>query len=280
VSAVHSSPIPKFPQELVEQIISYLIYDNRALLACSATCYSWYIATFPHLHHTLTTDNRSLPGKRGKESSWPNPLRRTYKLGLLPLVKRLRIRPGQRGFHQFTPKKLGGRTLSYFSALTNLQELGIDYLQVSSFMPTIQQCFGHLSPTLQVLALKGPEGSCRQILYFIGLFPNLQDLKLLYPFIWDEQESSADAALGPLSIPPLRGRLTLRCFTRERLIEEMISHFGGLRFRQMDLFGVKSVQLLLDACAETLETLRFYPSGTSRKEFLKRRRERTQVRIL
>ena len=63
-------------------------------------------------------------------------------------------------------------------------------------------------------------------------------------------------------------------------MEEMISLFGGLRFRQMDLFGVKCVQLLLDACAETLETLRFYPTGTSRKEFLKKRRERTQVKIL
>ena len=46
----------------------------------------------------------------------------------------------------------------------------------------------------------------RQILYFIGLFPNLQDLKLHYPFPHDEQECSVDKTLVPLSIPPLRRR--------------------------------------------------------------------------
>ena len=208
---------------------------------------------------------------------WPRPLRRSYNLGLLPLVKRLRIHSGERGFHQFTPKQLGGRTLSYFSALTNLQELGIDYLQVSGFMPNIQRCFGHLSSTLRFLALKEPEGSCRQILYFIGSFPNLQDLKLHYTVPRDEQESTADATLVPLSVPPLRGRLTLTCFTREKLVKEMIYLFGGLRFRQMDLFGVKCVPLLLDACAETLETLRFYPTDGWSEGSLLLRKERTQV---
>ena len=67
------------------------------------------------------------------------------------------------------------------SALTNLQELGIDDLQAFDFMPNIQQCFGHFAPTLRFLALKSPGGSCRQILYFIGLFSSLQDLKTCYP---------------------------------------------------------------------------------------------------
>jgi hypothetical protein len=275
------SPIAELPQELVEQIISHFVYDRRTLLACSATCYSWYIATLPHLHHTLTTDNHSLRDEKGERGFWPRPLRRSYKLGLLPLVKRLRIRLGNRDYNKFTPKQFSWGTLAYFSALTNLQELGIDYLQVSSFLPNIQRCFGHLSPTLRFLALKEPEGSCRQILYFIGFFPNLQDLKLHYPLLRDEQESTADATLVPLSIPPLRGRLTLTCFTREKLVKEMISLFGGLRFRQMDLFGVKCARLLLDACAETLETLRFYPTDAmGRKEILKKKWERTQVRNL
>ena len=35
---------------------------------------------------------------------------------------------------------------------------------------------------------------------------------------------------------------------------------GGVRFRYMDLFGVGDTQILLYACAETLETLRLYPA--------------------
>ena len=150
--------------------------------------------------------------------------------------------------------------MRYFSAFTHLQELGIDYLEVSRFMPNIQQFFGHLSPTLRFLALQKPNGSCRQILYFIGLFPNLQDFKLQHDFTQDEQESAADATLIPLSTPPLRGWLTLTCCKKGILVKNMITLFGGLRFRYMDLFGVTFVRLLLGACTETLETLRFYPT--------------------
>jgi len=160
----------------------------------------------------------------------------------------------------FNPKWLAEPNLRYFSALKNLQELGIDYFRVSDFMPTIQQCFGHFSPTLRFPALKQPMGSCQQILYFIGLFPNLQDLRLHYPFPRDEEEGSVDTTLIPLFVPPLRGRLTLTCFTRVKLLEDMVTFFGGLRFRHMDLFRVKCVRLLLDECRESLETLKLYPS--------------------
>ena len=56
---LHASPITKLPQELVE--LDFFIRDTRALLACSMTCYSWYIAAVPHLHHTLTADNSISP---------------------------------------------------------------------------------------------------------------------------------------------------------------------------------------------------------------------------
>ena len=196
------------------------------------------------------------PGLWGRK--WPRPLKGSYELGLLPLVKRFRVRLNNGG--KFSPEQLGGRTMQCFSALTNLQELGIDNLQVSSFMPNIHLCFGHLSPTLRFLALQKPEGSCRQILYFIGLFPNLQDFKLLYDFTISRRENTADATLIPLSTPPLRGRLTLINCEKRILMKEMITLFDGLRFRHMDIFGVTFARALLDACAETLETLRLYPS--------------------
>ena len=41
----------------------------------------------------------------------------------------------------------------------------------------------------------------------------------------------------------------------------MIHLFGGIRFRCMDLFNVSETQLLVDACAGTLESLRLYPTG-------------------
>ena len=60
-------------------------------------------------------------------------------------------------------------------------------------------------------------------------------------------------------------------------MRDMIVHFGGLHFSHMDIFRVKCVQLLLDACAETLETLRLYPVDEYGKKFLERRMEQTYV---
>jgi len=254
--ALCPSPITRLPQELVELVISYFTHHTRTLLACSMTCYSWYIAAVPHLHHTLTTRSPMVSYDGGK-SHWPRPLRNSYNLGLLPFVKRFRIRTC---IDPFTPKKLEGCTLHYFSALTNLQELGIDELQISTFMPNVQRYFGHSMPTLRSLLLREPRGSSRQILYFIGLFSNLQDLEISYTSPKEEREGMSGTNLVPLSVPPLCGRLILKNFTKERLVKDMITFFGGLHFRYMDLFRVKCVPLLLGACADTLEGLRLYPT--------------------
>lgn len=248
------------PQELVEIIASYLIYNTPALFACSLTCYSWYIAVVPHLHHSLTINSEH--PRYDVKRMWPQTLQECYKLGLLPLVKRFRIRLGFRGV-KFTPEHFDGHTLRYFSALTNLQELGIDNLQVPAFMPDLHRYFGHLAPRLRFLALATPVGSCRQILYFIGLFPNLQDFKLNSPIRAKEEENTP----FPLSTPPLGGRLTLYSFRWEDLVRDMATHFGGLHFRYMDLFKVKCTRLLLHMCAETLDTLRLYPTDPCRMCF-------------
>ena len=259
-------PITKLPQELVEEILSYFIDDIRTLLACSVTCRSWYIGAVRHLHYSLTTYDDSL-APREEKLRWPGPLKQNYELGLLPCVKRLRIRLWRRDVG-FAFERLDEPNLRYFSALKNLRELGIDDLQVSSFMPNLKRCFGHLSPTLRFLSLRQPKGRSREIVYFIGLFPHLQDLKLHYGVLRNEEENIADATLVPLCSPPLQGRLTLVFFTRERIVKDMITLFGGLRFHQMDIFEVKCLPLLLEKCAETLETLKLYPTDPYGEFFL------------
>ena len=132
-------PIARLPQELVEEILSYFIDNTRTLLACSVTCRSWYIGAIRHLHHwaahSLTTYDDSLV-LREEKLRWPGPLKKKYELGLLPCVKRLRIRLWRRDV-AFAFERLDEHNLRYFSTLKNLRELGIDDLQVSSFMPTI-----------------------------------------------------------------------------------------------------------------------------------------------
>ena len=86
-----------------------------------------------------------------------------------------------------------------------------------------------------------------------------------------EQEGTADTDVVPLSVPPLRGRLTLTYLGRDELVKDVIAPFGGLRFRSMDFFGVECMHLLLDACAGTLETLWLYPTDPYGEDFFARK---------
>ena len=252
-------PPCRLPQEVVEMIIAYLAHHTRSLRACTLTCYSWYIAALPHLHCTLFISIN----RWDRKSRWPNPIQHMHTLGLLPLVKLCWIRGGGYGDVCFSPKLFKGHTLHQFSALTNIQELGIDCLDVSSFMPGIQQYFGHFLPAVRSLFLGGPRGSHREIIYFIGLFQHLENLSLSYDgggSVGFQDEPMDDLTLTPPHSPPLRGWLSVSNLSRAGLFKDMIDLFGGIRFRCMRLFNVDGMRLLLDGCAETLEVLRLYPT--------------------
>jgi len=269
-----SSPATRLPLEVVQMVTVHLINDTRGLLACSLTCYSWYIAAVPYLHRTLTiSDWYSYP--EAKLLS-PKILRSTHRLGLLPLVKTFRIRRGDPGhFSGFSPERFSYFSLRHFRALTNVQELGIDHLDIPSFMPSAQMYFGHFFPTLRYLAMGEPKGSYRQILYFVGLFQHLEDLKILYDKATPQEKPEDDVTPIPPFVPPLRGRLTL-CSTEGGLLKDMVDLFGGIRFRHLDIFNVRETQPLLNACAETLETLRLYPTDPYGK---KRSLDNTRVLV-
>ena len=49
-------------------------------------------------------------------------------------------------------------------------------------------------------------------------------------------------------------------FAEVGLLKEMVDLFGGIRFYYMNLLNVGGMRLLLDAGAETLEYVVFYPN--------------------
>ena len=239
-------------------ITDHIFYDRRTLQACSLTCRSWYIAALPHLHHTLKIfiNHFNLSG-------WHAPIQRMDEFGLCPLIRKLYIYIPLKVPWMFyrpitlSPDLFNDNILFHFSALTNIRELAIQYMDVSSFFPTVRQYFTHFLPTVRSLTLNCPSGSSRQIVFFVGLFPHLEDLKLTNVLVYPRV--SEDPTLVPPSTPPLRGRLTLIHLVRPEILKDIITLFGGIRFRYMDLYYVYGMQLILDAAAETLETLRLYP---------------------
>ena len=208
---IRPSSVNKLPQEIVERIIAHLTYDKSSLLSCSLTCYSWYIVAAAHLHHTLIVPKPVYyRSSLHHGSTWSEPLRDMHKLGLLPLVKNFKIHiDGYHYSHTFSQAQLDSRTLRHFVALSNVLELWIDYLDIPSFWSTLRRDFGHFLPTVQSLTLKKPEGSHRQIVYFIGLFQHLEDLRLLYDQGGVQGEPTNDLTLVPSFDPPLRGAGTI-----------------------------------------------------------------------
>ena len=233
-------------------VISHLIGNTPALVACSLVSHSWHTAAFPHRHNTLITSTSSYV--ENKRFTWPEPLLRMGELGFLPFVRKFQFG----GFPPVVSPRLFNRcALRHFYALTNVQELRIDGLDIPSFVPRIQRYFGHFTPTVRSLVLKEPRGSGMQLIYFIGLFEHLEDLKVLHYVHGSPEGGLGDRrALTPPFVPPLRGRLTITDSNIAGFLEEMICRFGGGRFRWVHPHNVDEARGLLDACAERLETLR------------------------
>ena len=129
-----SSPAARLPQEVVDMIVAHLIHDIHSLLACSLTSHSWYIAVVPHLHCTLTTHISVYDDS--KKTTWPGPLQAGSEFGWLPFITRLFITVHRA--EGFSPEVFRPSTQREFSALTNVRELSMQYLNIPSFVPGIQ----------------------------------------------------------------------------------------------------------------------------------------------
>ena len=87
-------------------------------------------------------------------------------------------------------------------------------------------------------------------------FSNLDDIKLSRLFTDVPNKPALDAKLVPFSAPKLRGRLALRVFEFPETWTPLMASCG-LRFRYIELcWSTSSAPAPLEACAETLETLR------------------------
>jgi hypothetical protein len=236
-------------------IVAHLIHDTHSLLACSLTSRSWHLAAVPHLHRTLITRISDYIFGRPHETEWPRPLQAGSEHGWLPFVTGLFINASYS--RKFSQKLFYSSTRHNFSTLTNVRELSIKHLDIPSFIPEIQQYFGQFSQTLRSLTLERPKGSNRQIVFFIRQFPHLEDLEL-YPGSESYPEEPGDRTLIPPFVLPLRGRLRASYTGGNGLAKAMVDLFGGVQFWYLDLPDMDGAQLLLYACADTLETLDLY----------------------
>ena len=243
------------PYEIIEMVTAHLTHDLGALKACSLTCRSWYIAAVPHIHHTIILGEKRPNRPRDKLKT----LSKLHGRGLMPLVEEIRVCACYRWYPWFVPRAFSKRNLRYFSAFTNVQTLKIRKMEIYQFIPGIERYFGHFSPTLRSITLWEPCCTPRQLSYFLSLFPNLDDIEIQLLNTRVPRATVPHGALVPVSTPKLRGRLTLHHFYWPETWTDLIDSCGGLRFHYIDLYGVMDcTPILLEACAETIETIRFH----------------------
>ena len=201
-TAVHQRTINpiNLPQDIVDIIVADLGDDIQSLKAVSTTCRSWYLAAAPYLHNTLTI---GVHLTRVNLESLP----KLHKLGLLTFVKKLWIRSPAADVVRISPRRLDRKILQNFSAFTNVQQLRIDWFNLSDFFPDIGRYFGHFAPALRSISLKILSGTPQQILCFLALFPYLDDIEI--EGYLDVTLKPNPELMGPFSAPSLRGQLKL-----------------------------------------------------------------------
>ena len=243
-------PTYNLPYDVLEMVLVHLTHNLEDLKACSLVCRSWYIATVSHLHRTLTLGGDGVDHTRCKLG----PVYALHKLGLARLVKEVQVEQLWGLGCWFTPNVPG---LHYFSSFSNIHTLKFQNLEIYRFIPNVDYYFGYFSTSLRSITLLNPNCTPRQLSHFLSLFSNLDDIEIERAGTSTPNIPTPGLELGPLSTPKLRGRLALHEFHSVETWTQLITFCGGLQFRHMDLReSAGCVPTLLEACAETLETLR------------------------
>ena len=253
--------LPSLPDDIIYEIFSLL--DAGALKSCSLTGKVVSRSAKPLLHRTLYLIPRNWPGAPTKPSTpghW-NELKGLATLGEHGLLQHARHASIYLSRNPLFPHDLQPH-VQHLRSLTNLRSLKTRWLDIPSFIPKMEEYFGAFFESLQSLELESLRGDYHQILYFVCQFPNLRDLKI--KGLQDHTHAMRNGGPHPdiETSPLLDGTLDLQLDTEHDrgaplVLDALATLPSGLRFRTLKLSGCIS-QLLVDACAPTLECIDFW----------------------
>ena len=230
------------PQELVDCIVDYISDDRPTLFACTHLSRTWCISARFHLYRTFTVS----------ASSEFDAVEDLQRMGMIHLVRRM---VATRKINQ--ADFLLPTTLTRLHAFTHLQELDIRYLDVGNLLLWLHEHCDILKNTVRTLTLRYPRGSIKQLVCFINLFSNLENLTVDSI----DRTIAYDSKVPVIEYsPPLTGRLTLTGIFDPEFIAGLASMQKGVRFRTVDLQFCGEVQEIIEACAESMERLIYHPS--------------------
>ena len=255
--------LPSLPDDVTYEIFSLL--DLESLKSCSLTGKAVSHSTKPFIHRTLslTPRNRDRVGfwqPTHTPSGW-NELKGLQILGECGLLQHTRHLSISLPQNPLFPHDLQPHVL-HIHAITNLRSLNARWLDIPSFLSRMDEYFGTFLGSLESLELQEPRGDNQQVLYFICQFANLRNLRIKGVQHHTHSMRNGGPHFDINYSPPLDGTLDLELYTENSkgamlILNNLIS--VPLRFRTLKLLGCSSrhSQLLIDACAATLESVDF-----------------------
>ena len=253
------------PQELVDEIIGYLLDDRGALKACSLTCRSLFGATRPLIHQRLVClgSRRVHPKPKGpllsRRKGDPGFFERLIdadRSGVLRYTRHLAFRPDRvYSYPYFNPGDLQ-ECLPHLRSIAELHSLTLDAFHVSSFIPVLDKHFGMFTNTLRHLDIRNAYGTTRELSYIICQFPLLEDLTIVSPA--GERPGHPGHKVPVITQPPpLRGKLVLVQVLSRELSHGLTAFPGGLNFSSLELSWCEHLEPIFTACGHTATSISY-----------------------
>ena len=234
-------PAGRLPQELAEYIIDHLWYHFDSLLACCLTCRAWVEPSRYHLFY-----RRRLIYEHQYKS-----LANLRRYGLINYIRRIELDL----LPPWSNKSPTFRYLDDMGPATSLRALALTEYTVFQLPGSTR--LAQAASSIVTLELINPEGTSSDIIRFICLFPNLDNLSVV-----KHSEKGFKPTPRYKTSPSFRGVLTLKhmdCPGGSGLVKGLLDIPGGLRFYKLDLKCNEGVEPLIPACSQTLRTLFYQP---------------------
>jgi len=181
-------------------------------------------------------------------------------------VKKIRVDQGPGTDSWLASQAFSHLDLRYFSAFANVHALDLENMQIYRFIPGTERYLEHLTRQ------RYDPSHCP---IHTAVPPNNYHISSPFFQIWNTHKYPPDTTtperdLTPFSTPNLRGQLVLCDSNWAETWTCLTTSCGGPRFHHMELRECAScAPVLFEACAETLETLRFSARDSSLSEWFR-----------
>lgn len=231
----------QFPQELVDEVIDNL-NNARDLRVCSLVSSKWLERSRRKLFANVALNTWNFDQWRRNITPGPT--------GVSAYVRSLTLRQA-RSIVSLEPETLIG-IMDHLMSFQRLKTLLLQDVNFDDLFDgqSLFQCFGHFGASVKSLQLHGIRTNMSTLLFFVGLFPNLDHLGVGSPIL------SIGGTEAPMRAPPLRGTLRLSGLGSSALLQGILLvhlHLEEISITHSQIADSEVLNRLIETCGPSLK---------------------------